>query len=204
MIKYNKYFDLELDSFILKNPNFKILKSDKFRYLKGIIDVESLGSFMVKILPTEDYPMRFPAVFEVGNDIPNKSDFHKYNNGSCCFTVYPNEILICKLNSLNLCYFKYKILLPYFANQIYKKKYGTYVDEYSHGDKGFKEFFDELYKTKNITLQKQISHYAFSNHKSQPNEVCYCGSGIKYKKCHFLIEEKIRKIGKKIIYRYIK
>lgn len=91
----------QLEYVIKKFPNFKIEESGSGKILKGILDItnsenEVVSSFSVEIRFSPGFPFRFPFLFEVGGDIPNEADWHKYPNGRCCITVDPDEILKCK------------------------------------------------------------------------------------------------------------
>ena len=178
-------------------------------YLKGILDIPNdigniVGSFSVEIYPTEKFPYRFPKLFEVGNDIPREADWHKYSDNSCCLTVEPDEILKCK-NGMSIIPFIDTIAIPYFANQLYRIRTGGYLNEYSHGEQGYIEFFTDLIKTKNQIQWCDYVKFAFGIEKKDigRNEKCFCGSGMKFKNCHNIVFDKIRQIGKENILNYL-
>ena len=199
----NDAFNRQADAFIKEYPSFHIKSISNHSYLKGILDIpddegKDAGAFAIEIHPSKDFPYAFPILFEVGGDIPCESDWHKYSDNSCCLTVPAKERLICK-NGITLIWFVKNIVIPYFANQLYKKQTGTYLQEYSHGRDGIWEFYEELFRSQDMNVWRLCLQGAFGNLKHERNGKCYCNSGEKYKKCHLPIEEDVRKIGEKQI-----
>lgn len=199
MIAKNAFFENELDSVIKEYPCFKKRNGKDILYLKGILDIPNeegliVGNFAVEIYPTADFPYRFPLLFEVGGDIPCEADWHKYYNNLCCLTVEAKEILLCK-HGMTLSTFIKDIAIPYFANQLYRKKEGYYLNEYSHGIKGIYEFYSDLFHTDDTKFWGLCIEYMLGKRKYDRNKACYCGSAKKYKKCHLLVEDKVRAIG---------
>lgn len=196
----NSAFENELQTVCEYFPHLKIQGGEGTHYLKGIIDIPDddgniVASFLVEIHASPHYPYRYPVLYEVGGDIPSCADWHKYNDNSCCVGVDAEELLRCR-NGISIVEFITDVVIPYFANQVYKKQNGDYLQEYSHGIKGIKEFYEILMGTKDTIVWQQIISSAFGKLKHRRNEKCYCGSGLKYKKCHAVIENKIRLIGK--------
>lgn len=201
----NTAFQNELSSIIHKYPNLSIHTKDGLGYLKGIVNIIDgngtiFGHFLIEIHESKDYPKRYPKLYEVGGEIPCLADWHKYDNGQCCLCVEQEEIISC-YKGINLVYFIEKVAMPYFANQLFRKSEGQYLNEYSHGLKGFFEFYTELFKTNEIAKWEQFCDLCFSKPSPGRNEPCYCGSGMKFKKCHSGVEEKLRVLGKeKVLY----
>lgn len=196
----NQTFQNELSEVIFKYPDLSIKQINGQDILKGILDIRDEGStvlrsFSVEIHSTEKFPYRFPKIFEVGGDIPCNADWHKYPDNSCCLTVEQDEILICK-NGITLLNFIGKMVIPYFANQIYKTKTGYYLNEYPHGKDGIRLFYAELMKSKDAKFWQACYEHAFNKVQMRRNDKCYCKCGEKYKKCHMLVEEKLRILGK--------
>jgi len=203
MPENNLEFNAQINSFKKEYPCFQERNNKKYSFLKGILDIpnddgEIAGSFSIEIHPTKNFPYAFPILYEVGNDIPCEADWHKYSDNSCCLTIPAEEILICK-RGITIVEFVSNIAIPYFANQLHKKHTGHYMHEYSHGGKGIQEFYAELFQSKDYNLWEQCIKVALGKIKYGRNEKCYCNSGKKYKKCHFLIEDDVRKIGKEQI-----
>lgn len=195
----NSTFEDELQTVREYFPHLNIQDGESTHYLRGIIDIPDdngniVASFLIEIHASPNYPHRYPVLYEVGDDIPCCADWHKYNDNSCCVGVEAEEILRC-YNGITITEYITDIVIPYFANQVYKKQTGEYLQEYSHGTKGTKEFYEILMGTKNTVEWRQIIGFAFGKIKHQRNDRCYCGSGLKYKKCHAIVEDMIRKIG---------
>lgn len=199
MLVKNTFFENELESVVRVYPQLTIKETENGHYLKGILDIPDednkiVGSFAVEIFPTANFPYCFPKLFEVGGDIPCEANWHKYSDNSCCLTVSANEILLCK-NGMSIVRFIKEVTIPYFANQLYRKREGKYLKEYSHGALGVQEFYTDLFRTKDRKIWEEILKTAMGKIKYERNKFCYCGSKTKYKKCHLLIENKLKDIG---------
>lgn len=203
MVAVNSDFNKQIDPFISEYPNFRKKTVNDVSYLKGVLDIPSdegtiAGSFLVEIHPSKDFPYAFPILYEVGDEIPCEADWHKYSDNSCCLTVPAEEKLMCK-NGITLGWFVQNVAIPYFANQLHKKQTGRYLQEYSHGSAGIKEFYDMIFHSSDINIWRMCLKNAFGNSKYDRNAQCYCNSGKKYKKCHLPIENNVRAIGKEQI-----
>jgi hypothetical protein len=192
----------QIQKVVLKYPNLLIINHQEGKFVKGILDITDdngsiAGSYSIEIKRSNSYPYRFPIVYEVGGDIPNLGDFHKYGDGSCCITVLPDELLICK-NGIEVAYFIDKHVIPYFANQIHKKLTGNYKNEYAHNIKGLHQFYLGLFKTSDQNQWPEILRLGLQEKhiKIGRNDPCFCGSGVKFKHCHDQVFLKIRSIGK--------
>lgn len=203
----NEYFLKELPIVLDKYQNLQLKKDGQNMYLKGVLDIlnengDVAGSFLVEIHSSERFPYRFPKLYEVGGDIPLHADWHKYDDSSCCLTVEPDEIIICKYG-ISVMKFIENIAVPYFANQLYRKIEGKYLNEYPHGIKGYRVFYSALFKDDKITFWMDCLERAFNNTKTRRNDKCYCNSGEKYKKCHLPVEDKLKILGKNKVLRDI-
>lgn len=158
-------------------------------YLSGIIHLQSengspIDSYTVKILAIPEYPDRFPHVFETGGRIPLNIDWHVYpNDGHFCICSIPEEILICR-KGISIHSFIEDHLIPYLFNQKYREENGFFLKERPHGIKGYIQFFTEVFKTEDLMKITKSLH--FIKQRKKPNRVnqCFCGSGLKYRKCH--------------------
>ncbi len=149
-------------------------------------DAEGLhhGSYFIEIHAVEEYPYRFPYVFETGGRIPRNIDWHIFeSDGHCCLKNQPEEILLCK-TGINLQMFIEKEVKPYFFNQLYREKHGYFLQERSHGLQGELEFFFDLLRT--TDLLKVYEFLVFVCKRLEPGRttVCFCGSKEKYRRCH--------------------
>jgi hypothetical protein len=205
IVLQNKHilFHKQLQDTTRKYPNLKIINEENgISYIKGILDIpndlhEIVGHFLVEVRCSNKFPFRFPILFEIGGEIPNSADSHKNPDTSCCITVLSDEILICK-NGIGVSLFIAKYAIPYFANYIYKKQTGDYKNgEYAHGIKGISQFYESLMKTDNRHLWIQYFNNTFRNLKVEcgRNDLCFCGSGYRFKKCHLEVFINLYKIG---------
>ena len=196
----NKDFEKELPSVIQKYTSLTIKSNGGCKYLKGILDIKSddgvsYGSFAIEIHSSPLFPQRYPILYEVGGDIPCSIDYHKYHDNSLCLDVEVNEIVRCR-HGITVCEFIKEIAIPHLANQQHKKIYGKYVDEYRHGIQGIADFYTELFGTTDKNIWAKGVHSVLIGPKPHRNSICYCGSGKKYKYCHYMAEQKLSLIGK--------
>ena len=184
-------------------PDLKIL-SDKvgLPFLRGILSIpnernEIVGYYLTEIHYQEKFPYRFPILYEIGGEIPNEANWHKYSDGRCCITVLADEILICK-NGISVVMFISKYAIPFFANDIYKKLTGDYKNgEYAHGINGIDQFYTSLLMTSDKDLWIRFFKNTFEGLPVDVprNKPCFCGSGTKYKFCHQKVFNDLRQIG---------
>lgn len=142
-----------------------------------------LDSYQVTIKPGENYPYAFPLVFETGGRIPVNIDWHVFADGHCCIKSIPEEILLCK-GGITLDWFISAQLKPYLFNQKYRELHGFFLRERAHDMEGNIAFFTDLLKTKDLLLVARV--LLFVSRRSEPSRTsrCFCGSNLKYRKCH--------------------
>ena len=122
----------------------------------------------------------WPKVREVGkrhHEIAQKCniaiiDLHiNPQDNTCCLGIKFPDNRIFKIKP-----FIHKRLIPFFYRLSYVEKFGIDTsrndlwEEYSHSDEGLREYFTEIVN--------------FAGDNSGRNDLCPCGSGKKYKKCH--------------------
>ncbi|RYX87682.1 hypothetical protein EON73_00920, partial [bacterium] len=143
-------------------------------YLPGE-EGEICDTYQIRIVPTNEYPNRFPLLFETGGKIPINFDWHVFEtDGHCCILTLPEELLICK-NEITLLDYIEKQVKPYLFNQTFRRLHGYFLKERSHGITGWIEYFSELFQTTNIL--KIVSWLRFILKGQEPNRVqlCFCG-----------------------------
>jgi len=187
-------FVSQLDAVCREFPHLQIKTLDGRQYLKGSIEISNAEqtatkSYLIEIHFSDDFPHRFPKLFEVGGDIPCEADFHKYPDNSCCITAPIDEFFKCK-SGITILRFVKEEVIPYLANQWYRQIAGKYKNEYSHGHKGQVEGYYD---------------YAFGEKKNNlgRNDMCFCGSKKKYKKCCHTEISKWQQIGKERVKNYL-
>jgi len=142
-----------------------------------------IDRYAVQIIPTLNYPLEFPHVFETGGRIPLNADWHVYPDGHCCLMTKPEEILMCR-KGITLSDFISKQVVPYFFNQKQRELTGFFEHERAHGRQGTFQFFCETLKTTDLTTV--LKCLRFIRARNEPNRVsdCFCGARQKYRKCH--------------------
>jgi hypothetical protein len=198
-----KIFYADLHSTIVRYPNLKIKDDGTEKYLKGILDVpddfgDIIKSFLVEIKCNQEFPYRFPKLFEVGGDIPIEPAWHRNPNGSCCITVEADEILKCK-QGISIERFIVLYGIPFLANHIFRVEKGYYKNgEYGHGDEGTEMYYKALLKTSDKeTWLKYFNHtFVRNNINIGRNDLCFCDSNLKYKRCHENMFVMLFNIGK--------
>lgn len=174
---------------IMQYPSLKMEYEDGTPFLIGDLHLyDSAGNwydtYSVKIVPTPYYPKLFPMVFETGGRLPVNLDWHVYETtGSCCIKAKPEELLICS-KGITLTSFIKEQAEPYFSNQTFRRENGFYLKERSHGILGTIESLKELFKTKSIVSVIRNLEFILRQEEPGRTHLCFCGSGIKYRKCH--------------------
>lgn len=145
-------------------------------------------TFKVRIHIPQEYPNVLPSIFETGGQLQRAPDWHINGDGSCC--VGPTAKVFRKLDfNLTLIRWLGQVVLPYLFDQVYKLETGNYAGkEYSHGKKGLIEDYMLWW---NLKKPEEVIHklrLITGEVKIQRNEKCFCGSNIKYKKCHLRSE----------------
>lgn len=182
-------FSVGLDETFKVFPQLRLMEDKTVPYIAGEINITDtqgcvLDSYQIEIYPSDNYPYMFPDVFETGGKIPRDVDWHIYPaSGRCCVKIPPEETLICK-GGITMIEFISGQLIPYLFNQTFRRENGYYINERSHGAKGFIEYYGEVLKISRVT--QIVAWLKFIIRGEEPNRVamCPCGSNIKYRNCH--------------------
>lgn len=204
MVAINSKFLQDIPALLQQYKNLRVVERQGLTepILRGIVDIPDdnrniVGSYLIEVHSTLLYPKRFPRLFEVGGEIENTADWHKYSDGSCCITVEPDEIIKCH-NDLSLLEFMNQYGVPYFLNQIHRKNFGYYLNgEYSHGIMAVSEFYCDLLggtSKKDWVIWALMAFEGFPMPKLY--EVCSCGSKRSFKNCHYPRIQALKKLGK--------
>ena len=183
-------------------PKLRPALYDGKKVLEGELDVidrdgKLWDSYSIEVHHSQNYPYKFPLLFEVGGIIPKIGDWHIYEDTkSCCVKVLPEEFIICK-NGITLVGFIQNEVLPYLFNQTHRRIEGYYVNgEYSHGILGIYEFYSRILGT-GSDYRKTLSLmlYAAENLRPGRTSLCFCGSGNKFRKCHRTAFDHLTTVG---------
>ncbi len=201
----NAHFELELEIVQAYFPRLRIVDAVSEKYLAGEIDIiDSLGrtwdTYSVAIKGSRDFPKRFPNLFETGNAFPKIMDWHVYEEDqSCCVDVTPNELLICE-NGITLLEYMKEQVVPYFANQTFRKREGYYLyGEYSHGIFGRIEYYQRKLKAKSPSELIKMFDLIIKGYHPERTSYCPFCHRIKFRKCHRDVFQELEKI-KEFIY----
>ncbi len=181
-------FELDSQQVLADYPNLKMIYDSEVPCLTGIISLSDeagkvIDTYEILIKSSSNYPTSFPEVFELGGKIPKNIDWHIYSNGSCCIASPPEESLAC-IDGIDVSIFIKKHIFPYFYNQTFRRENGYFLNERSHGDLGWLEFFFEKLNTKNINIVIRALTLLSKEKKIDRTARCFCGSGKKFRKCH--------------------
>ncbi len=138
-------------------------------------------AFSVLIILPDDYPDSPPAVQETGGRIPG--NFHQYGDRKLCLGA-PAEVVRRFKADPRLLAFVQTLVIEYLYGYAYFKKYATLpFGELSHGCKGIREYYQELFNTDDVqvalALLKVLADGAYRGH-----HVCPCGSEQILRNCH--------------------
>lgn len=138
----------------------------------------------------------FPKVQEIGGriekiisqrKIKDSRDLHADTNKIICLCPEP-ELRRRFPGEINLTKFIEDLVIPYFFELHKFEKTGKWIlGQYNHGELGIMEYYLEH---RNVSDQKLLDDclksLKFINNSTQYNghEHCFCGSKIKFKKCH--------------------
>ena len=137
----------------------------------------------------------WPKVYEVGErhrQIAKKwnmqiIDLHvSSSDGMCCLGIQCGDNRNFSIRS-----FLPELVIPFFYRLTYTEKFGIAASrndlwgEYSHGEEGLREHRAEIF---NLTEQNPSR-----------NDLCPCGSGKKYKRCHLEAVESLKRSARVVV-----
>jgi len=156
------------------------------------------GTFSASVYFHHRYPKEFPLLQDQSKAFPWKVDWHiSPRDGDCCVCGVIEQEEKAALG-ISILKFIDEYVISFYANQLYKKHFGYYKNgEYAHNGEGVWEALEEEFKTKD---RKEIKRLLKENRKKRGrNDVCFCGSGIKFKRCHLPRKNIIEKVMKRLI-----
>lgn len=134
------------------------------------------------------YPRQLPKVCLISNDEYKHIEYHIDEAGLCCLApdVECSYILG---KEYNLEDFTQKLVIPFFSSLLIKLKIGEWpYGDYTHYEEGLFNYYRQRLKVdkKHVVLAIEIM---VGIKKIERNQICFCGSGRKYKKCHLTVLE---------------
>jgi hypothetical protein len=191
----------DIDQSILSYPLLKSVEKEGYLRVVGEIPLihpekGEFDRYNVSIHFPQSYPKCFPKVIEISKKIPREGFRHVNPDQTLCLAVEPEEKAITK-NGISLKYFLDKVLVPHLARETFREINGTYPDgEYAHGNIGIWQFYESALETIDRKLIiSELEEIIYTKWQGR-NELCYCSSGQKFKKCHLEKWNTIMKSGR--------
>lgn len=183
---------------ILKKYTFLTFNSEESCFI-GVVQVDEDDKYNLKI--DINNKLFFPRVYELDGRIPKKADRHINSDYSLCFTTKANELILLKTKVKDLISFFDLVLVPYLLNNSFYEINKHYkFGEYNHnGHISTYETYCDILNIDNFELISNFLNEISKGRKIRPNEICYCGSKVKIKKCknHEIGYRNIKKIPSK-------
>ena len=173
---------------------FEPVVSNNKVIIDGTVDIidrdkTNWATYEVRIVIPEQYPFRVPSLFETGGQIIKSPDWHVYSDGSCCLAP-PAKMYKELSDGITLNKWLSKLVIPFLANHHLKTKTGQYANiEYSHGKEGIREYYRKWFGTDDDSEILRKAMYITKMTAYGRNDKCFCGSGKKYKCCHWNMKE---------------
>ena len=156
-------------------------------------NIQLADSFDIELNVFKDFPKRIPDIIEKSKKIP--SNFQHVNpDRKLCLAVNIDMLINLKENKNLLIWFN-KYVVSFFFSCIFFNRYGKFpYGERSHGDEGVVEFYQEFFNTKDIKAIFRLLQVIVGKEKQFKDNLCPCGSYIKYRRCHLKQVEKLQNI----------
>jgi len=205
MIGYDKFIS-QLNEAQEMFPTLKQIESNGKIFLRGIVSIvdqdgKHWEDYKIEIHCSDYFPKEFPRLFEVSGKIPRIADWHIYEDtGSCCTKIPPEEILRCQ-KSITVTEYILEEVIPYLFNQTHRRAEGYYINgEYSHGGMGLLEYYTKELKTGNdYKLTLDLIKFIATNDKPYRTSFCFCGKKEKFRHCHKIVFEKLKRLGNNVL-----
>ncbi len=171
----------------------KLLPPEKFGEwwkIEGEFDVvdadgHKWDTYGIKILIPPGFPYDLPALLETTKKIEPSAEWHN-SNGVCCLAT--NAIIYKELGTpISLLKWMSRFVHDYLANHIIKVKDKSYAKgEYPHGEEGMLVGYKEIFGLNTDAEVMQRLQLICGVASLGRNEICFCNSGKKYKRCFLL------------------
>lgn len=168
--------------------------------LVGVIDVSDaegnfLEEFEVALLIPEKCPYGVPDLFETSQKLPRGEDDHVNPIGLCCVEM-DLDLMVQARRGIRLSDFLTKKVYPFFLSILHKISEGTYPGgDYAHGTEGRLQRYRERFNTNDDFFVLDALELALSGRSVGRNDLCWCGSDRKAKRCHLDDSYWLRAIG---------
>ena len=185
-------------------PQLLLCSDSTYSQIRGYLDIIDahgtlVDTYELMIRPQDSYPNSFPLVYEIGGKIPKNIDWHVFeSDGHLCIATWPVEKLRCS-EDFTLGSFIEQDLKPYLFNQTYRRIQGYFLHDRAHGFYGEWQEYQDTFKTANPI--KIISLLDYILKRNEPIRVadCFCGSSLKYRKCHRDTFRRLNKLSDNVL-----
>jgi len=144
-------------------------------------------TYSIQIQVPYSFPYDLPKLYLLSKNIPWSYDRHIGINGGCCIAPSIEQRLILS-RQYSILDFIEKLVIPFFASQkMFSLGLGWANGEYEHFTLGLIEYYKqkiECYNMEQVIIALKV---LCGKSKYKRNEKCFCNSGKKYKKCHYII-----------------
>ena len=142
---------------------------------------------IVRIVFPDDYPNQEPQLYDAANQFPHSLDRHIGPNGLCCLWLdiesdwdKNNPLALREFLDQSALFFDRQIVFDALPQG---KKHEWPGGQRGHGVQGYIEFIRERLSNDDKILSALAPIFAKQKHE-EPNMLCPCSSGKKYKNCH--------------------
>jgi hypothetical protein len=164
------------------------VKSETDWIISGEFDIiDSNGycweTYGIKIILPAKYPYALPILIETSDKIEKHEDWHNIG-GICCLST--EAIMFRELGlPISLLSWLDRFVFDFLANHVIKKREKEYAKgEFSHGTKGTVEGYYEIFNVSDPkTVFNKLKTLLDTTNLGR-NDLCFCGSRIKFKKCY--------------------
>lgn len=198
--------DYEIDELQKAFPKLSyVAKEDSEILVEGELDLIDPDdgviweTFSIRIVFYYNFPQSIPKLYLVSHNIPWDYSRHIGSNGGCCIAPSAEQRIILGRDYSLIEYFN-KLVIPFFASQkMYSLGLGWANGEYAHFTEGLIEYYKiklDINDNDSLIIALRIlTGECFYKR----NDQCFCGSGKKYKKCHYLTLGRFFSVDKRII-----
>ena len=181
--------DLEEAQRLFPSLEYDYLPNKRYAHkLTGTFDIidgeeNHWGAFSASLYFADYYPKGFALLQDNSKAFPWDLNWHIDEKTGLCCVCGPIEREERAAKAISILGFIEAYVIPFYANQIHKNEFGFYKNgEYAHFKEGIWEALEEEFGTSD---RKKITLLLIQmRSKRGRNEICFCGSGIKFKKCH--------------------
>lgn len=181
-------FDRELIAEHYPDLKHKIDDENEIVFLEGFITLRADCGVKTKIDVRIEFPRLYPeeepAAYDAGNLFPHIDDRHIFKNGRCCLWL-PPESLWNADDPNALLQFLHQVAVFFDKQLVCDALGGTTFPgaARSHGIFGYIELIEELLGSDRDLLVR-LKPIFIKPSAIGRNDMCVCGSGLKFKRCH--------------------